>query len=477
MKKFLVAVFIGLQGVGFAQELASDFTTLIDKKADVFQIVDDQKKQVVLFYTGKETIRTVLLNNELQVLDSLQVLRNDDVLDNLMGYSYSENIYRTFWSGDKGLVVQSFDFTKKQNSLKEIPLALEKERVLKHLTVNGVYYIVSVVKESNILNLYKYEKDGFSKKTIDLSAKKFVGHDNKFSNLYDIFGVHRPSDHAYHPELISNETPPSLVLSSHKRKIYAIGNQIVLTLDVSVNYTQVITINLEDFSFESNALAQPKLDEKTITAGESNSIVLGDKVIQLRANSGKLALKVKNRKGEELKSYEIMADGEIPFKNSDIIQENGSVTDVRVLDKSNQLIRKINNLDSSLSAYQLNDKIYMTLGGVQPPSQNSSGIMVGGMVGGFAGAVIMAAITSNYSMNNLNSYKGRKVVYINCVFDSEFNHVEDQPKKLAFDRLRVFAEKNQHLRNATVFKLNDILYFGGYKKESKKYSFYKFSDL
>jgi len=93
-----------------------------------------------------------------------------------------------------------------------------------------------------------------------------------------------------------------------------------------------------------------------------------------------------------------------------------------------------------------------------------------------AGALIGAAISSNYSVNNLNSYNDRKVVYINCLFDSNFNHIDGNIKKLAFDELRVFADKNDHLKSQTVFKFNSDLYFGGYDKTKGIYSFYKFND-
>ena len=156
------------------------------------------------------------------------------------------------------------------------------------------------------------------------------------------------------------------------------------------------------------------------------------------------------------------------------MQENGSVKNTRILDGSNKLLRKIYNLNPSLSCYTLNGKNYVTIGSVSLVQDNT--VMYGGMIGGFTGALIAASLSSNYSLNNLNSYKNRKVVYVNCLFDENFNHLEGNINKLAFDDLRVFAEKENNLSTKTIFKMGSSLYFAGYNNKEKNYLFYKFND-
>lgn len=478
MKRFLFLILLAIQTLTvFSQEIASELPVNCDKKTDVFQIVEEKKNQALVFYTDKKKITALRLDSTLNILDSIKVSRNPEELNNLLGYSINGNNYSILWSGSKSknIAIQSFDFEKKETIVKHTTLDFENEKVFKKLTVNGVFYMLTIVKASNIINLYKFENDSFTKKTIDLSEKRFLGYENRFNLLYSIISENRLSDPAFSFELISNETPPSLVLSSSKRKIYSQENQIVLTLDVCKLYSQIIRINLNDFSAQCQFIAQPKIEDADYPTGDSNSFLLNDKIIQMRSKSGILLLKFKNQNGEELKSYELKANEEIPFKNSDIIQENGSVNNVRILDKSNQLIRKIDNLNPSISSYLLGDKIYLTLGGVSPP-QNNNAMMYGGMLGGFTGALIAVALTSNYSMNNLNSYNNRKVVYINCVFDTDFNHINTEMQKLAFDKVRFLAEEKKSYLGQTVFKMNNALYFGGYNPAKKKYLFYRFND-
>lgn len=478
MKRFLFLLVLAMQTLtAFSQEIASELPINCDKKTDVFQIVEEKKNQALIFYTDKKKITALRLDNSLNIMDSIKVSRNPEELKTLLGYNINGNNYSILWSGSKSknIAIQSFDFEKKETLVKHTTLDFENEKLFKKLTVNGVFYMLTIVKASNIINLYKFENDSFTKKTIDLSEKRFLGYENRFDLLYTIISENRLSDPAFTFELISNETPPSLVLSSSKRKIYSQENQIVLTLDVCKLYTQIIRINLNDFSAQCQFITQPKIQDTDYPTGDSNSFLLNDKIVQMRSKSDILLLKFKNQNGEELKSYELKADEEIPFKNSDIIQENGSVNNVRILDKSNQLIRKIDNLNPSISSYLLDDKIYLTIGGVSPP-QNNNAVMYGGMIGGFTGAIIAVALTSNYSMNNLNSYNKRKVVYVNCVFDTDFNHIDTEMQKLAFDKVRFFAEEKKFYLGQTVFKMNNALYFGGYNPDKKKYLFYRFND-
>ena len=156
-----------------------------------------------------------------------------------------------------------------------------------------------------------------------------------------------------------------------------------------------------------------------------------------------------------------------------------SVKDLRILGKSSQLLRKINGLYPSVSLYEANQNIYMILGGVSEVKQNN-GMMYGGggMAGmaGMTGVFIGMALSSNYSLNNLNSYKQRKVVYINCLFDTEFNHLKGEIKNTSFDKLRAFSETKEDLIAPVLFKLNSNLYYGGYDRKTGNYSFYKFND-
>lgn len=478
MKFFIILLFC-LKGLFlFSQEQVASFLPHCDKKTDVFQIVEEDKKQVVLFFCNKKNVYAYLLNETLQVTDSINASRPEGKYDEIIGYSVSNNYYQSFWSNSKlkEIGVQSFNFKTKEVTVKKIELSFKNEEVFKKITINNNFYLITVTYDSNLLNFYKFEQDHFEKRTVDLSSKRFLGYNNEFTNLYKILSERNVTEAGFTMETISNETPPSLVINNCRRKIYPRQNDLVLTFDNNKSFTQIITINLQDFSFNSNFLAQPKVKESDFINSVSNSFVLNDKVIQMKSNSDQMVLSVKNFDGSEFKSFEINDNVDIDFKNSDIIQENGNIKNTRILDKSNQLLRKISSNYPSLSCYAQDDKIFMTIGGVSLLQNNNNAVFYGAMLGGIAGAFVAAAITSNYSINNLNSYNNRKVVYINCIFDSNFNSIPGEAQKLAFDKLRLFVSEKKNLIGQTIFKLNTNLYFGGYDITQHNYTFYKFND-
>lgn len=487
MKKILFLLICIVNHFGFAQEMVKSTPISIPKKSDVFQIVEENKKQVTLFFSSKNKVQAVRFNESFSVIDSLSTPSPTKDYDNIVGYSLSDNRYYVYWSdsGNKKILSQCFDFDSKKVQNTPLALPIEKEKFVKKITVNNIFYMISIVKGTGILNFYILNDGKLTKKTTNLSSMRFLGRDDKITTLWEIVSSSTNYEFPYSFQTITKESPASLAFSANKRKIYILENKLLFTLDNNRRFTQTFTIDLNDFSATTKMFMQPSFPEdeaiandngqSTYYAYDSNSFFLDDKIIQIKNNADYMKLSIKDMEGQEKKQL-LINQQEISFKNSDILQENGSVKSLRVLDKSSQLLRKINGeLNPSVSLFETNQKIYMTIGGVSVLQQNN-GIMIGGLIGGFTGALIGAALTSNYSMDNLNSYRGRKVVYINCLFDKDFNSIPGEKAKLAFDKVRVFAEENDYLNNQSLFKMNQKLFVGGYDKEKQLYSFYQFEN-
>lgn len=475
MKK--IAFLLLLSAVNcISQNLAKSISLNYSRKNDVFQIVEENKKQVSLFLSDRYKARAIRFDENFNFIDSLSTDRPSKEYDDVIGYSISGNKYYSYWSSsnNKEIASQCFDFDGKKVAISTFKLEFSKEKPIERITINNIFYLVTIVKHSSILNFYVFNDGKMEKKTIDLSSRNFVSYDNQKVSLWEIISEVTDFDNGLSVQNILEETPPSLTFSANKKKAYVKNNQLIFTFDNNKGFTQLITINTTDFTYEVKSYAQPYIEPTEFDMAQSNSFLLKDRLIQIKLNTQLLYISVKDLAGNELKTFTALADKEIDFKNSDIIQENGSIRNTRILDKSSQLLRKVSNLNPSLSCYSYNDKIYFTLGAVSLVQNN--GALYGAMIGGMAGAIIGAAVSSNYSVNNLNSYNSRKVVYINCLFDSEFNHIDGEVKKLAFDELRAFADDKQDLASQTVFKMNSKLYFGGYNKTTRTYSFYSFND-
>ncbi|MBC7525464.1 MAG: hypothetical protein H7239_13630 [Flavobacterium sp.] len=477
MKKNLTLLLLITVSTAFSQQLVKTLALPLGKKTNVFQVVDDEKKQLVLFFNNNEGVKTVRLNENFEITDSISGNRPYDEYDDIIGYSVSNNKYYSYWasSNSKKIAYQCYDFENRKIDFKTYELEFVKEKPIEKITVNNIFYLVTILKNTSILNFYVFKDGQMEKKTIDLSDKTFLTWETAKTNLWELVNHLTEFQPTLSFQNILNETPASLTFSANKKKAYVKGNHLIFTFDENKKFTQVLNFDLNNFTVAQKLYSQPYVQETEFGGVESNSFMLDDKIVQMKLNSDIMQLSVKDLEGTELKTFEAVAENEIPFKNSEIIQENGKIKNTRILENSNQLLRKIYNLNPSISCYSQSDRIYLTLGSVSLP-QNNNAIMYGGLIGGFTGALIGAAISSNYSINNLSSYEKRKVVYINCLFDSNFNHVDGKLKKLAFDQLRAFADDNDYFVTQTVFQLNSSLYYGGYNNEKRNYSFYKFND-
>jgi hypothetical protein len=481
MKKIYAIVISLISVCSYSQEVVKSLDLGISKNAEVFQVVEKDRKQVSLFFSARINVLAVRLDENFNVIDSLKTKRpSRDEYDDIVGYSVSGNKYYAYWSSSNGkqMIAQGFDFDAKKTTSTTISIPLEKEKIIQKITVNNVFYIISIIKNTGVLNFYVLKDGVLERKSVDLSDKTFENKMDRTTNLWDIVSSTTDYQSSYSFQTIATETPPSLALSAYKHKVYVLDNKLLFTLDDNSRFTQTFTIDLSDFSTTTKVFAQPVFKGGDIHSYESNSFLLDGKIIQMKNNSDLMKITVKDMEDHPIKEF-LINDQEISFKNSDINQENGSPKSFRVLDKSSQLLRKIKGNNAAISLYENNGKIYMIVGGVSNIQQSSGGpMMYGGMgmAGGFTGVMIGMALTSNYSLNNLNSYKQRKVVYINCLFDKEFNHVPGEVKKTSFDNVRVFAETHDNLIAPVLFRMDSNLYYGGADNGDGKYSFYKFSD-
>lgn len=474
----------------FSQQEVNALKLNLSKGTQVLEVVQKNENQISLFFHGNNKTKLYQLTEQFTIADSLTTNNNNDVnYAELMGYGLSDKTYFCYLttSNNKNIFCQSFDLNKREVTLKSFRLEFEKEKLLSKITVDNVFYMVTLMKNSSLLNLYIFKNGSMDKKTIDLSSKRFLDRNNKAVSLWEIFSIETPSEPPFSLRDITQKTLPSLVLNADKRKLYGYDNQLIFSMDTNKKFTQTFSINLNDFSVSQKVYSQPYIEDKIISddntqidnyTQSSNSILFNDLLIQMRADDNVMKFSIKNLSGEEIKSLEVINGQGVSFKNSEIYQEKGKVHTLKLIDKPEQFVNKLNGLNVSVSLQESSNNILLTIGGISVPN-SADGIMIGGMLGGVTGAVIGAAISSNSpttSSSSLNFYKNRKVLYTTCLFDKNFNHQEGIIKTTAFDSLREFAEKNDSMTINTAFKMNNELYYGLYNFENKKYFFYKFAN-
>lgn len=474
-KLFLTAFFLHSLLI-FSQEVVNATAIDLKKKSDVFQTLNEKEKEVTLFFNDKVKVKAIRLNEKMQILDSISTERPAiKTYDGMIGYTLNNNNTRLFWSSNnyQEIFTQLFDFNSRKVETKKYSLILKEEKVLQKFSGKENFYILSVVK-NNTLKLHIFDKEGvYSEKIIPLNGFNFSKSDNTKSDLYGIFRENLlPFEAPFSLQNINAKSPTSLTDSAKKRKCYFDNEQIIITLDANVDYTQVLTIDLNNFSVVEKIVKQKLISEDRFYLS-SNSFYFENKLYQIKMSMEQFYFTIKDLNNNLIKEYKANSTTPIDFKNSAISQEgNDFFGGKKTLESSSQFIRKVNNLNAGIACYSLGENVLITIGGVSAPQQSAGQTtmnqfgLIGSLIGSFA---------FNPTMESFNSYSNRKVVKIEGLFDANGKHIQGDLQPLAFDKIRTFFDKDNDVSSQTLFKINDY-YLGYYDNKTKEYTIRKFVD-
>ncbi|MBF4492566.1 hypothetical protein IR010_08420 [Flavobacterium sp. MR2016-29] len=476
----------------FSQEIVKEFDLKLDKKRDFFQVVNESEKEVILFLNDKEKVTSIRFDEKFNIIDSLTATRPEKKYDNIIGYSQKDNNYFVFWASEdrKEISAQYFNFAKKETRTTPISLELKKEKIVKEVTINNTFYLITIVKNTSFLKFYISNNDGnLIEKTVDLSHFEFKNIFNHPEDLYTVL-----TDESSEPcfQTIASDSPPSLAMSSKRYKIYTSNpGEIIFTIDNTTKATQILRINLLDFTSNLISIKQRETikGEYGAIQFKSNSFLIDNKILQLKTNSFVLFFTITDLNGNKINEYKVLHNEEIGFKNSDFFQQNnGFLFSKKPIKNSEQFLRKIKD-SPSISCYNLNGIYYTVLGSSDDIIHGGGAMAMGAGGMGMGGAAIAPfSYGRSYTVENLISYKDKVVVYTNCLFDANFGHLDGEMKTSAFDKARSFLEENEEIKGTVsmfstslykdliLFKFKNSLYLGNYSKDYKKYQIFNFSE-
>lgn len=480
MLKNLLLTFVVLHGfASFSQELVIATPLALKKNRDVFQTVNNGNKQVTLFVSDKIKVTAIQLNEKMNIVDSISTERpNPKTYTNMIGYNFSNGNTRLFWSSNDfdEMFTQLYDFTNRKVETRQHTLVFKDEKVLQKFSKNEKFYILTVVKKTNTLKFHIFDKDGkYEEKNIDLSNFHFYTSQYAKTTLYGIFGVNLlPFEAPFTLQNINVENPTSLTEAAKKRKCYFNDKQLIITFDTNVDFTQVVIVDLVNFTAEEKIVNKPAIAKTEFDRLNSNSFYFENKLYQMKSASDLIYFTIKDLNDNIIKEYFADETKPLDFKNSDIYQEGGDFGGgKRVLENTSQFIRKVNNLNSGLTCYSIGKNTLIAFGGVSAVQQSAGQAALGQF--GLIGALV-SAIAFNPTMESFNSYSNRKVVKVEGLFDNDANHLEGDIQPLAFDKIRTFFDKNNNVSSQTLFKMNSTYYLGYYDNKTSLYTIRKFTD-
>ncbi|MCM0665596.1 hypothetical protein [Flavobacterium tyrosinilyticum] len=482
LKKILYSCLFLSSLNSFSQEIVNSVPIELKKNRDIFQVVNNEKKDVTLFISDKIKVKAIHLDQNMKIVDSISATRPDTkTYDMMIGYNSSNNNPRLFWASNdyEKVIAQLYNISSQKVTTQEYSLALKEEKLLQKFSDTDKFYLLSVIKKSNSLKLHIFDKNGvYSSRVISLDGFHFFKSDYTKSDIYGILGQNLlPFEAPFTIKNINVDNPTSLTDAARKRKCYFNSKTIVITLDTNSDYTQAIIIDLDKFSATERIVRSPGISNVTTSgykiAVTSNSFYFDNKFYILKSSEDQFFFTVKDLEDNTLKEFTATSNTPIDFKNSEIYQEGGDFGGKRTLTNSSQFLRKIINLNAGLSCYHIGENTLITFGGISSVGQSTGQVTANQF--GLIGALVGAAFFSP-TMDNFNAYANRKVVKIEGLFDNQDNHIKGDLKPLAFDKIRTFFDEYKDVSSQILFNMDAVYYLGYYDNKTKEYTIRKFVD-
>jgi len=463
MNKFSLLLFFS-----FFSLIAQKEIITITSNAQIYQsfnVVDSNSEFFAVFLEESNLVKGYLYDKNYQLLAKIYSDDLPDKYKNFIGYQIKGKTITLFMNSQttKNYGVLIFDFEKETSHVKELDFKLKKEVYFDAISVNNSFHLMTRVKNKNQFNVYTFNEDfSVSKNEIVIKKEDLLDRKNLPIKLVDF---------TKRTIQIENKSPISIEATSEYVKIYNIENKVIITSDIFNEFTQVISINLDDFSYTSEKFLQPKYESSTIGL-KSNSYLYENYLFQLISNSKKLTFQVSDLATKEvIKEYSADKDNPIDFKNSEIILEGGDFKKYRELEKSSQFLRKISKYKVGISVYKNEEKYQITAGGITESVNGigyyMAGAVAGGMIAGYYG-IYFNPMTFSYF-----GYANTKSVRITGLFDNEFNHIQGEIDDNPFEIINTFFKENKDFTSKTVFNFNGNYIYGFYNKNINLYEVFK----
>jgi hypothetical protein len=457
-----------------AQEILDEYTIPFRQVStqSPFSVIDHEDSSHLFFITSTN-IEHLKYNSENMFLQFKKHVRPPAPFKEIIGYSLDKkNVLHLYFSNNKKnrFFLKSIkpDGTTEQ---KEFDFKIKKEYFLQAINYQNTFYVLTVPQYSSVLNLYKFNGATFNVVNYDCSNETFYDFDNRKTELSKLL-------HNENVEIIEDDVPSAIEITSRVFKLYPKGNELLFTFDHRDSATRVIKLNLDDDSSSVDNHEIRTTDFKNLIHLKSNSFIYKDKIYQLIASKDLMVFTIKEMKTKKLiKEYRAEKDDEeIAFKNSALYQDGSLYSSgIRELNKTKQFLRKITNSRIGVVAYEKEDLLQLSMGGISEMSNGGAPMMMPG----FGGIPIASAGVFTVSITPMfytfNSYNNTRSVYIKCLFDTKtLEHMPGPVASNVFDHVAEFADSLDRVGLEVVFKKDDYFIYGYYDKKEKLYRLLRF---
>jgi hypothetical protein len=445
-KKCILLLFLSVTNFLISQDKIESF--ILDLKQtnseirDVFPVVNKENGNFVLFVSDTKNVYAYKFDKSFKVVGKIVSEKKKKRFSNFLGYSISN-------TGEYALYMQNINFKTEflkitfsfelntseiSNFLLDKGVQENSENFVKAFSHNNKFYIISVLYKGDGFFIREVDGKSVNFYTVGEDVKGFFSKKNKKITVGKAFYKNRNN-----VSIIEEGLPNSIEIVAEPIKIYKRKESLIFTFDQSPIQTQILNVNLNDFtsvfSFYNKPLQTLKGWKNT------NSFLYDDKVLLMTSYLDGIQAVIFNTKTNiEENKFVIRRDQPIDFKNSAIIQEGGLYNSYREIKGTNNFLRKLNSGKAGISFRKLsNDLFQMDIGGYKEQKRGGAMPMpgFGGLpVAGFGGF----SIAINPTQFAFNSYSNTKSIRIKCLLDAKFNSIKGEVPDNIFDKIHNYED-------------------------------------
>ena len=458
----------------WSQERILDFENYFnfdDKKVlalDAFH--NDRFDQTIFILEDRQSKNAYLFDkNFKEISDGLKITKEVRKFPNSLSIVASkEQAFSFLMSNDDfnkwGLLNLNFD--ARTILAQEVPINLKKALYVSSFSSSDKHWVVSLVKNSSKFKIQSVDDTGAVDITeYDFSNTDFSGGLRSIGNIYQLVNA---KSEEFSIDYIEEDTPLSLLSTNEKMKIYKEGDELVISIDNSRDFTYLIKINIEEKTSNVITIEKKKFEERS-SYEDSNSFVYGNKLFTLKTTFDILNLSITDLKTKQLlKTFEIQGDEDIWFRNTALFQKRLGARKTSEIAKTKTFLRKVANSEPAISVHKQDDHLVVTLGASKFIDRPDNALVTGALLGGASGYLLVSVVINPISKNYLD-YSSTKTTRFQMILNTDLTHVDNGTvKENTFDIIEGY-DQSQSIKGAkTVFKIDGNYYFSYINKETKK---------
>ncbi len=453
----------------FAQEILAKDSVYFNPaiRATPLSVIDNNE-DIHLFFTNSTEVSQLKYNSQFQLTGKKKYKKSNYTHDQEHGFIVDRNnsIHLFFSRPDYGSFLVLSIKEDGENYEQIISLDLENEKIIDAFTLNNNFHVLTYTKKSSLVNRYTLEGDHFQKTTYDLYSKGFCEKINGFCDLKSVFKKHEI-------QFISPEVPAVIGQAVKSLKIFPSSekNQLLISSDHRLGSTLIITLQLDNDSFNLRYYGNDYNNFKENTRRRSNSFLYKNTLFQILASKRKGMIFIKDLSDNTiLKKFEFDRESNIYFNNSEIYQDKGSFSSnsERVRD-TKVFLNQMTSGRIGLLANDFNKNTIMIFGGISTYTTP---------VGPGIGIPIASFQSANLFMSAFGSVTNSKATYTRSLLNNESF---EQEKGFAginiFELIHVYKTEEAQLKNIireNIFKYKEHYIYGFFNPENGTYSLLKF---